>query len=248
MTPRAKAVSEREPTPVAERLARLEWDALEHALIEQGHARTGPLLGERECADLAALYGDDRRFRSRIDMARHAFGRGSYSYFAEPLPPLVGALRPELYAHLAPVANRMMTALGRPLRFPSAFETFRQRCHRAGQRRPTPLLLRYGPGDYNCLHRDLYGELAFPLQATALLSRPGVDFEGGEFLLVETRPRQQSRGVAVTLEQGELVVFPVDERPAPGRRGLRRVSMRHGVSPVHRGVRHALGIIFHDAR
>ncbi|NIR29886.1 MAG: 2OG-Fe(II) oxygenase [Gammaproteobacteria bacterium] len=236
------------PGHVAERVARLDWGALKDMLLQEGYARTGALLEPEECAELAALYPQDRCFRSRVDMARHGFGRGSYSYFAEPLPRVVATLRTALYGHLAPIANVLMAALRREARFPPTLDAFRRRCREAGQCKPTPLLLRYGAGDYNCLHRDLYGEVAFPLQATLLLSRPGVDFRGGEFLLLETRPRQQSRGVALALEQGELVVFPVDERPAPGRRGLRRVFMRHGVSPVRDGVRHALGIIFHDAR
>lgn len=236
------------PGDIAARVAELDWAALEESLLHQGYARTGALLEPERCAELAALYAQDQCFRSRIDMARHGFGRGSYSYFAEPIPPLVLALRHALYRHLAPIANAMMAALRRETRFPPALEPFRRRCHEAGQTKPTPLLLRYGAGDYNCLHRDLYGDVAFPLQATLLLSRPGSDFRGGEFLLLENRPRQQSRGVALSLEQGQLVIFPTDDRPAPGRRGLRRVFMRHGVSPVQAGVRHALGIIFHDAR
>ena len=181
-------------------------------------------------------------------MGAHAFGEGQYSYFSYPLPPVVQALRSELYALLAPIANSWTRQLGRPARYPPRLEGFLGRCRRAGQNRPTPLLLRYDAGGYNCLHRDLYGELAFPLQVTVLLSRPGHDFAGGEFLLVENRPRQQARGEVVPLARGEGVIFPVNERPAPGARGPRRVSMRHGVSRVLHGRRFALGVIFHDAR
>jgi len=233
---------------LATRLQALDWGALEASLFERGYARLPELLAPEEGRAVAALYSDDTRFRSRIDMARHGFGRGHYSYFAEPLPESVAALREALYGHLAPIADGMMEALGKALRFPPTLAGFRAQCRRAGQTRPTPLLLRYGAGDYNCLHRDLYGELAFPLQATVLLSNPETDFGGGEFLVLETRPRQQSVGTAVRLAQGEGIVFAVDDRPARGRRGWRRVWMRHGVSRLEWGERYALGVIFHDAR
>ncbi len=233
--------------PLPRRIAALDWPAVEQAVGAHGHARTAAVLTPAECRELAALDGDDARFRSRIEMARYRFGEGDYGYFAEPLPPLVAEMREALYARLAPIANRMAAALGREARYPPELAAFRRRCRAAGQTRPTPLLLRYGAGGHNRLHRDLYGELHFPLQVTALLSRPGADFEGGEFLLVENRAREQARGEAIRLEQGELVIFPVHERPVPGRRGMLRAAMRHGVSRIHSGQRYALGIIFHDA-
>ena len=230
-----------------ERIVALDWTGIEAAIGQRGYARTKPLLSAAECRSLIALYGDDQRFRTRIDMARHGFGQGGYGYFAEPLPELVAALRRALYARLAPLANRMMEALRSELRYPKTLAAYRRHCHAAGQRRPTPLLLRYRAGGYNNLHRDLYGELLFPLQVTAMLSRPGADYEGGEFLLVENRPRRQARGEAIVAEQGELLIFPVYERPVTGKRGVLKAAMRHGVSRLHKGERFALGIIFHDA-
>ena len=226
----------------------LKEKRFQEELETAGWARTGPVLSARQCADLAQLYADDARFRSRIDMARYRFGLGEYKYFASPLPPLVQQLREACYPPLAAIANRWQEALGQPDRYPPTLAEFLERCHHAGQTKPTPLLLRYESGGYNCLHQDLYGDLAFPLQMTCLLSRPGVDFTGGEFLLVEQRPRAQSRGEAIALEQGEIIVFTTRHRPAPGARGQYRVVMRHGVSTVRSGVRLTLGVIFHDAR
>jgi hypothetical protein len=233
---------------VATRLARLDWEAIEAELWEQGWARTPPVLRPAECRALVALWTDDGRFRARVDMARLRFGVGEYRYFAAPLPPLVAAFRAAAYAHLAPIANRWTEALGSGERFPPDLAAFLARCAAYGQRRPTPLLLRYTAGGYNCLHRDLYGTVAFPLQVTCFLGRPGVDYAGGEFLLVEQRPRAQSRADVVPAEQGALVVFPTAGRPARAPRGVRRFFMRHGVSRITRGERWALGVIFHDAR
>jgi hypothetical protein len=229
------------------RLARFDWAAIERSLREEGYATTPPLLAARECAALARLYGDEHRFRTTIDMARYRFGVGEYRYFAEPLPPLVAALRARGYRHLAPIANRWMEALGVAERYPADLEGFRARCAERGQRKPTPLLLRYIRGGYNCLHRDLYGALAFPFQLTCVLSRAGVDYTGGEILLVEQRPRMQSRGEVITLAQGEAVIFPTRDRPVVGSRGIFRASVRHGVSRLRSGRRLSLGIIFHDA-
>jgi hypothetical protein len=226
----------------------LDWKAASRSLEEQGWTLFEGLLGAAECRDLVALYDDDERFRSRVVMERHGYGQGEYRYFARPLPGSVEALRSSLYARLVPVANRWSEALRSPLRFPAGHAAFLARCHAAGQSRPTPLLLRYGPGDYNRLHQDLYGEHVFPLQVTILLSEPGEDFRGGEFVLTEQRPRMQSRAEVVPLRRGDAAVFAVRERPAPGRRGMHRVQMRHGVSRLRSGQRHALGVIFHDAR
>lgn len=231
---------------VAERLALLDWDAIGRALDERGHATTGPLLTPAECAALRGLYDEDARFRSTVDMERYRFGAGQYRYFAAPLPPLVATLRRAAYPHLARIADRWAAMLGGE-RFPPRLQAFLARCADHGQRRPTPLLLRYGAGGYNCLHQDRYGAVAFPLQMTVQLSRPGADFAGGEFLLVEQRPRMQSRGDAVTLGLGEAIVFPNQHRPTPGARGVYRVGVRHGVSTVTRGTRVTLGLIFHDA-
>ena len=230
------------------RVAELDWTGIGAALDARGCATTGALLTADECAALASGYGDDGPFRSRIVMARHGFGQGEYKYYAYPLPPLIAGLRRSLYPRLAAVANRWEAALGRPARFPSEHEAFLAECHEAGQARPTPLLLQYGPGDYNCLHQDLYGELHFPLQVAFLLSRPGEDFTGGEFVLTEQRPRMQSRAEVVDLRQGEGVIFAVNQRPVQGARGAYRVTMRHGVSRLRTGRRHTLGVIFHDAR
>nr|WP_307732696.1 2OG-Fe(II) oxygenase [Massilia agri] len=205
------------------------------------------LLSVKDCAAAAALYERPSLFRSRVVMERHGFGRGEYQYFAYPLPAPLAALRTELYPPLAAIANRWQAALGLDTRFPSEHADYLARCHAAGQLRPTPLLLRYRAGDYNCLHQDLYGELVFPLQVAVLLSRPGEDFEGGEFVLTEQRPRMQSRAEVVPLTQGDAVVFPVNQRPVQGTRGVYRVAMRHGVSRLRSGTRHTLGIIFHDA-
>jgi hypothetical protein len=237
-----------ELAPIGERVRRLEWDAIERSLAEVGFAKTPPLLTPAECEALVALYADDGRFRSRVDMARYRFGEGDYKYFRHPLPAVVGALRQALYAGLAPIANRWEEALGSRRRYPPALAGLRALCARHGQTRPTPLLLHYEAGGYNCLHQDLYGDVAFPLQITAFLSRRGVDYEGGDFLLVEQRPRAQSRGEAIHTEQGELVIFPTRHRPVRGARGFHRTTMRHGVSTITRGIRYTLGIIFHDAK
>jgi len=208
---------------------------------------TGPLLSTEECAAISSLYPEDAGFRSRVVMARHGFGQGEYKYFARPLPALVSALRAGFYRRLVGTANRWNTTMGIPVRYPAEHDAFIERCHAAGQIRPTPLLLQYGPGDYNCLHQDLYGEHVFPLQVAILLSRPGEDFTGGEFVLTEQRPRMQSRAEVVTLRQGEGVVFAVHHRPVQGTRGAYRVNLRHGVSRLRGGRRHTLGVIFHDA-
>ena len=218
-----------------------------NALDAQGWTVLGGLLAPGECRALAALYDDEARFRSKVVMARHGFGRGEYKYFAYPLPARIQALRARLYAELAPIANRWNETMKAPARFPPAHDEFLARCHAAGQTRPTPLLLRYGAGDYNCLHQDLYGEQVFPLQVAVLLSVPGEDFTGGEFVLTEQRPRMQSRAMVVPLEQGDGVVFAVNRRPVQGARGSYRVTLRHGVSALRSGARHTLGIIFHDA-
>jgi len=238
----------REASSIAEQIAGLDWAAVGSALDTQGCAVVGPLLGADDCAALAARYDDDAIFRSRIVMARHGFGRGEYKYLAYPLPETVAELRAALYPPLAAIANRWNDTMGVAVRYPAAHADFLARCHAAGQSKPTPLLLRYGEGDYNCLHQDLYGEHVFPLQVTLLLSRPGTDFAGGEFVLTEQRPRMQSRAEVVPLGQGELVIFPVHHRPVQGTRGTYRVNMRHGVSRLRAGRRHTLGVIFHDAR
>jgi uncharacterized protein len=229
------------------RLAAEDWAAIASALEAQGWAVLPALLAAEECAALAGLYAEAHRFRSTIDMARYRFGVGQYRYFARPLPPLVAALRAHAYARLAPIANRWAAMLGEPARYPAALGAFLAGCAKAGQRRPTPLLLRYVAGGYNCLHQDLYGAVAFPLQMTVLLSAPGADFAGGEFLLVEQRPRAQSRGEVVPLERGDAVVFANRHRPIAGARGHYRATVRHGVGRIRRGERLALGVIFHDA-
>ena len=230
------------------RIAALDWARIAADLDTHGCAATGPLLTAAECAALAARYDDDALFRSRIVMARHGFGRGEYKYFADPLPDEIAGLRTSLYPPLAKIANRWNDQMGVAISYPDTHAAFLARCHAAGQTKPTPLLLRYREGDYNCLHQDLYGEHVFPLQATVLLSRPGEEFSGGEFLLTEQRPRMQSRAEVVPLRQGEAVIFPVHHRPVAGTRGIYRVNMRHGVSRLRGGQRHTLGIIFHDAR
>jgi uncharacterized protein len=232
----------------AERVAAIDWNRIADDLGEQGSAVLENLLTPDECRAIAALYEDDGRFRSRVPMARHGFGKGEYKYFAYPLPDLIADFRTALYPRLAPIANGWNERMGIGVRYPAKHEAFLDLCHKAGQHRPTPLLLQYGPGDYNCLHQDLYGELAFPLQVAILLSEPGRDFTGGEFVLTEQRPRMQSRPEVVPLRQGDAVVFAVHHRPAKGTRGTYRVNMRHGVSRLRSGQRHTLGVIFHDAK
>jgi hypothetical protein len=227
--------------------AALDWAALEADLDARGFATPGRLLSPEECASVIACWDEPRRFRSRVDMARYRFGEGEYRYFAEPLPPPVAALRRLLYPPLARVANRWMEQLGASDRYPDDLDAFRRHCARRGQTKPTPLLLRYQAGGYNCLHQDLYGAIAFPLQVTVALSRPGADYTGGQFLLVEQRPRAQSRGEAIILERGAAIVFPNRHRPVAGARGTYRATVRHGVSRIRKGERLALGIIFHDA-
>jgi len=233
---------------VAGRLQGVDWAAAARDLDAYGCAILPGILTRDECTALAEGYETDQNFRSSVVMARHGFGRGEYKYFAYPLPPLVAELRAAMYPPLAEIANRWQETLGTELRYPSAHHEFVERCHRAGQVRPTPLLLRYGAGDFNCLHQDIYGEHTFPLQVAVLLSQPQRDFTGGEFVLTEQRPRMQSRADVVPLMQGDGVVFAVSARPVRGSRGVYRVNMRHGVSRVRSGRRHTLGIIFHDAR
>lgn len=225
-----------------------DWQRIEAELDAGGVAMTGPMLSRSACAGIATLYDDAARFRSRIVMARHGFGQGEYQYFAQPLPAIVQRLRHSAYAGLAPIANRWNERLGDDRRYPKTLEAFLAACAAAGQTRPTPLLLRYRAGDYNCLHQDLYGTLAFPFQMVVLLSEPGRDFAGGELALVEQRPRMQSRLEVVPLAQGEGAIFAVRDRPVRGTRGTYRVTLRHGVSHVRAGERFTLGIIFHDAQ
>ncbi|HTD06747.1 2OG-Fe(II) oxygenase [Undibacterium sp.] len=233
---------------VVERLRQLDWQALTQELDTQGYAVIPALLAAAQCLSLAGRYPDDGQFRSRVVMERHGFGRGEYKYFGYPLPALVAHMRSALYPPLSEIANRWNQAMGIDVRYPAKHEDFLQRCHAAGQTRPTPLLLQYGAGDYNCLHQDLYGEHVFPLQVAILLSEPAADFEGGEFVITEQRPRMQSRPAVVPLKQGDAVVFAVHHRPVQGTRGVYRVNLRHGVSVVRRGHRHTLGLIFHDAQ
>jgi hypothetical protein len=228
------------------RVAALPWPQVGQALDAEGHGLLGPLLGASECSAIAARFDDPAGFRSHIVMARHGFGQGEYKYFAAPLPPEVGALRRALYAGLVPTANRWRTLLGEPGEYPATLDAFTAQCHAAGQTRPTPLLLRYGPGDFNRLHQDRYGALLFPIQVVILLSDPA-EFEGGALVLVEQKPRAQSRAEVVTLGRGEAVAFAVHHRPAQGVRGIYRVMLRHGVSTIRAGTRSTLGIIFHDA-
>ena len=229
------------------RLQVYDWAGVADELDAHGCARLEALLSPQECATLAGMYGDDGHFRSRVMMGRHGFGRGEYRYFDYPLPGLVAGLRDAVYPQLVPIANRWNASMGLAVRYSATHAEFIERCHAAGQRRPTPLLLQYGAGDYNCLHQDLYGEHVFPLQLAILLSEPGRDFSGGEFVLTEQRPRMQSRVEVVPLRQGDAVLFAVHQRPVQGTRGSYRVTMRHGVSRVRSGHRHTLGIIFHDA-
>lgn len=233
---------------IRSRVDALEWKALAARLEGEGHVRIPGLLTPGECGTAAALYEEDARFRKTIDMGQHRYGEGEYRYFARPLPELVEALRIAFYPHLARVANRWNAAWGREERYERSLRGFLARCRAAQQERPTPLLLRYREGGFNCLHQDIYGEVAFPFQLVVLLSAPKQDFEGGEFLLVEQRPRQQSRGEALVLAQGEGLVFPTRERPVESTRGISRAQLRHGLSRLHSGERTALGVIFHDAR
>jgi uncharacterized protein len=230
-----------------DRLAAIDWQNIGRELDASGSAMIPGLLSSDECASLKALYPDDRHFRSRVLMARHGFGRGEYKYFNYPLPSLIQTLRTSLYPRLAPIANRWNEAMGIAVRYPPEHAQYLAQCHAAGQQRPTPLLLQYGAGDYNCLHQDLYGEHVFPLQVAILLSQPASDFSGGEFVLTEQRPRMQSRPEVVPLQQGDAVVFAVHHRPVRGANGIYRVTMRHGVSRIRTGHRHTVGIIFHDA-
>jgi len=225
----------------------IDWARLAAELDAQGAATISQLLSRDQCDELAAMYGDDSRFRSRVVMARHGFGSGEYKYFSYPLPPLIDELRASFYPRLVPIANRWATALGSAVQYPADHASFLARCHAAGQLRPTPLLLAYAEGDYNCLHQDLYGEHVFPLQVAILLSEPGRDFTGGELVITEQRPRMQSRALVVPLHQGDAVVFAVHHRPVQGTRGNYRVNLRHGVSRLRSGRRHTLGVIFHDA-
>ena len=232
---------------MAARLETVDWTMIQTDLDDRGWAVLPGLLDSRECVEISSLWDEQDRFRSRVLMARHGFGRGEYRYLSYPLPGRVAALRTILYPPLAAIANRWGEALGVEHSYPDSHADFLERCHEAGQAKPTPLLLRYGPGDYNALHQDLYGAHVFPLQAAILLSVPGADFDGGEFLLTEQRPRMQSRGSVVPLGQGDAVVFAVAQRPVRGTRGWYRTNMRHGVSTVRSGERTTLGIIFHDA-
>ncbi|WP_434603937.1 2OG-Fe(II) oxygenase [Pseudomonas sp. Z4-7] len=232
------------PRPIAD----LDWPALEQSLDQDGCAIIRNLLPAALCLQLRGLYSDPGLFRSRVVMARHGFGRGEYQYFAYPLPKVVQQLRQSLYSRLVPLANRWNDCMSQPVRYPDRHADFIRRCHDAGQQRPTPLLLQYGPQDYNCLHQDLYGEHVFPLQVAILLAEPGEDFAGGEFVLTEQRPRMQSRPQVIDLKQGDAVMFAVHQRPVKGVRGYYRVNLRHGVSRLHSGRRHTLGIIFHDAQ
>ena len=235
------------PARIAERAAAIDWPRISQDLDEHGNAIIERLLDASDCRLIARWYTDDARFRSKVVMASHGFGRGEYQYFSYPLPELVAALRAAFYPSLAPIANRWNEQLGSEARYPMSHAQFLSRCHAAGQTRPTPLLLQYGAGDYNCLHQDLYGACVFPLQLAVLLSEPGEDFTGGEFIQTEQRPRMQSRPEVVPLRRGDAVIFAVHHRPVPGKRGMYRVNLRHGVSRIRSGHRHTLGVIFHDA-
>jgi hypothetical protein len=230
-----------------QRVSALDWEGIESEFEERGCAQAGRIVTDSECAELIAGYDSEEKFRSRVIMARHGFGRGEYRYYKYPLPALVAGVRTALYPRLASVANRWEELLGRNRTFPRVHASYLRQCRRSGQTLPTPLLLKYGEGDYNCLHRDLYGEMVFPLQVTILLSAPGDDFTGGDFVLTEQRPRMQSRVEVVPLSQGEAVIFAVNQRPVKGTHGVYRVAMRHGVSRIRSGQRFTLGIIFHDA-
>ena len=236
------------PIDIAARVEAIDWTQVRNDLDAQGCAVLDRILTPDQCRKLAALYPDDGCFRSRIVMGRHGFGRGEYKYFCYPLPDLIAQLRPLLYARLYQLANHWNQVMGIDIRYPPVHQAFLERCHAAGQTRPTPLLLQYAAGDYNCLHQDLYGQHVFPLQLAVLLSDPARDFTGGEFVMTEQRPRMQSRAEVVPLGKGDAVVFAVDSRPVQGSRGIYRVKLRHGVSRLRSGRRHTLGIIFHDAR
>ena len=244
----ARNIGRAVPPSIASRVDAIDWDQAARELDAQGCAVLKGLLSPEQCRALTALYPDDSHFRSRIVMGRHGFGRGEYKYFAYPLPPVVAELRPALYLRLRDVANRWNEAMGIEIRYPATHEAFLKRCHDAGQIRPTPLLLQYEAGDYNCLHQDLYGEHVFPLQVAILLSEPGRDFTGGELVLTEQRPRMQSRPEVVPLALGDAVAFAVHVRPVQGTRGTYRVNLRHGVSRIRSGHRHTVGVIFHDAK
>lgn len=233
---------------IEERIDGLDWNGIAWSLDERGYAKTPPILSRDECEVLAASYSSSEKFRSRIDMSKYRFGVGEYKYFANPLPATVQSLRVSAYHHLQALANRWMALLGKDERYPADLASFLDVCHRADQTRPTPLLLRYEAGGYNCMHQDLYGAVAFPLQMTCLLSRLVADYTGGEFLIVEGMPRAQSRGSAIALEQGEAIIFPNSFRPIKGVRGYFRAGMRHGVSEIRTGIRLSLGVIFHDAK
>lgn len=233
---------------IEERVGAIEWERVSRDLDAEGYATIEDLLTPDESAYVAELYSKDDLFRSRVVMARHGFGRGEYKYFRYPLPDPIADLRTAVYPHLVPIANRWNGAMGIAVRYPDQHEQFLTRCHQAGQVRPTPLLLQYGIDDYNCLHQDLYGDHVFPLQLAVLLSQPGKDFTGGEFVMTEQRPRMQSRPMVIPLQQGDGVIFAVSQRPVRGARGSYRVNLRHGVSRVRSGRRHTVGIIFHDAK
>lgn len=242
------ATAERTPKAnIEDKIERLPWPALSTHLDGYGWAMVEKILTADECRTLAGLYADDRLFRSHVLMARHGFGRGEYKYFRYPLPDVITDLRIALYQRLAPLANRWNQSMGIAIRYPAAHADFIEQCHQAGQTRPTPLLLQYGAGDYNCLHQDLYGERVFPFQVAFLLAEPETDFTGGEFVLTEQRPRMQSRAEVVPLRRGDGVIFAVHHRPVQGARGFYRVNLRHGVSRLRSGRRHTLGVIFHDA-
>ena len=244
MTSRTRAIAVRDAGPVEG----IDWSHVATDLDDRGSAVIKHLVEPAECRALAALYAEDSRFRSRVVMSRHGYGRGEYKYFSYPLPDLIQQLRTAFYPRLAPIANRWNESMSIPVRYPDQHAEFLARCAKAGQTRPTPLVLQYEAGDYNCLHQDLYGENVFPLQVAVLLSQPGKDFVGGEFVLTEQRPRMQSRVEVIPLEQGDAVIFAVHHRPVRGTRGTYRVNMRHGVSRLRSGHRHTLGIIFHDAK
>lgn len=234
--------------PIQSRVESIDWAEAEAQLDAHGFAMLSEMLSASECEAIAALYDDDTRFRSKVTMSRHGFGRGEYKYYAYPLPETIADLRRSLYPRLAPIADRWNDAMGIEVRYPATHEAFIERCHAAGQTRPTPLLLKYGADDYNCLHQDLYGEHVFPFQVVFLLSEPGVDFTGGEFVLTEQRPRMQSRAEIVPLGRGDAAIFAVSHRPVAGSHGYYRVNLRHGVSRVRSGHRHTTGVIFHDAQ
>ncbi|MDA9434273.1 2OG-Fe(II) oxygenase [Bradyrhizobium sp. CCBAU 51627] len=248
MTATARKLPQKPSVDIATRVEALDWPQIAAELDSQGCSVLKNLLTPDQCHTISALYPDDAHFRSRIVMGRHGFGRGEYKYFSYPLPDIIAQLRPALYSHFHAVANRWNEAMGIDIRYPAAYAAFLKRCHEAGQARPTPLLLQYEAGDYNCLHQDLYGEHVFPIQVAILLSEPGRDFTGGEFVLTEQRPRMQSRAEVVPLAQGDAVAFAVHHRPVQGTRGTYRVNLRHGVSRIRSGQRHTLGVIFHDAK